>query len=139
MKNNKKNDRVIRNKSKDITIVSYSRMTNFVIEAAKILETENINVEIIDLRTLNPLDKDTIIHSVNKTKNALVVSEGHYTAGVASEITTIIFENCFNKLLRPVIRYAAEDTPIPVAPNLEKKHIPTIENIIKYTKKILTK
>ena len=123
---------------KDISIISYSRMTNFAIEAAKKLEEQNISVEIIDLRTLNPLDKKTIINSVKKTKHALVLSEGHYTTGVASEITSIIFENCFKELKKPVIRYTAEDTPVPVAPNLEKNYVPTVDRIISYTKDILT-
>ena len=122
---------------KDISIISYSRMTNFAIEAAKKLEEQNISVEIIDLRTLNPLDKETIINSVKKTKHALVLSEGHYTTGVASEITSIIFENCFKELKKPVIRYTAEDTPVPVAPNLEKNYVPTVDRIISYTKDIL--
>ena len=112
-------------------------MTNFAIEAAKKLEEQNISVEIIDLRTLNPLDKETIINSVKKTKHALVLSEGHYTTGVASEITSIIFENCFKELKKPVIRYTAEDTPVPVAPNLEKNYVPTVDRIISYSKDIL--
>ena len=122
---------------RDISIISYSRMTNFAIEAAKKLEEQNISVEIIDLRTLNPLDKKTIINSVKKTKHALVLSEGHYTTGVASELTSIIFENCFKELKKPVIRYTAEDTPVPVAPNLEKNYVPTVDRIISYTKDIL--
>ena len=123
---------------KDISIISYSRMTNVALEAAKILEEQNISCEIIDLRTLNPLDKKTIINSVNKTKHALVLSEGHYTSGVASELTSIVFENCFKILKKPVIRYTAEDTPVPVAPNLEKSYIPSVEKIVSYTKDILS-
>lgn len=123
---------------KDISIISYSRMTNVALEAAKILEEQNISCEIIDLRTLNPLDKKTIINSVNKTKHALVLSEGHYTSGVASELTSIVFENCFKILKKPVIRYTAEDTPVPVAPNLEKSYIPSVEKIVSYTKNILS-
>ncbi len=121
----------------DISIISYSRMTNFAIEAAEKLREQNISVEIIDLRTLNPLDKKTIINSVKKTKHALVLSEGHYTNGVASEITSIVFENCFKDLKKPVIRYTAEDTPVPVAPNLEKNYVPTVDRIVSYTKDIL--
>ncbi len=122
----------------DISIISYSRMTNVALEAAKILEEQNISCEIVDLRTLNPLDKKTIINSVNKTKHALVLSEGHYTSGVASELTSIVFENCFKILKKPVIRYTAEDTPVPVAPNLEKSYIPSVEKIVSYTKDILS-
>ena len=129
----------IKKKGCDISIISYSRMTNFALKAAEELDKEGISAEIVDLRTLNPLDKNTIIESVKKTKHALVLSEGHYTAGVAGELTSIIFENCFKELNKPVIRYASEDTPVPVAPNLEKKYIPTIDNIVLYCKKILDK
>ena len=86
---------------------------------------------------MNPLDKNTIINSVKKTRHALVLSEGHYTTGVASEITSIIFENCFKVLKKPVIRYTAEDTPVPVAPNLEKNYVPTVDRIVDYAKKII--
>ena len=121
---------------KDLSIISYSRMSNFAEAAAEILEKENINAEVIDLRTLYPLDRETIINSVNKTKRALVLSESYYTASVPSEITSIIFENCYKILKKPVIRYTAEDTPVPVAPNLEKNYIPTVEKIVEYTKKL---
>jgi acetoin:2,6-dichlorophenolindophenol oxidoreductase subunit beta len=123
-------------KGNDISIISYSRMINYAEKAAEILEQDNINAEIIDLRTLNPLDRETIIKSVNKTKRALVLSESYYTSSVPSEITAIIFENCFKILKKPVIRYTAEDTPVPVAPNLEKNYIPTIEKIVEYSKKL---
>ena len=112
-------------------------MSKFAMDAANKLEEQGMSVEVIDLRTLNPLDKKTIIKSVNKTKHALVLSEGHYTTGVASEITSIIFENCFKELKKPVIRYTAEDTPVPVAPNLETSYVPTVEKIVNYTIDIL--
>ena len=70
-----------------------------------ILEKENISAEVIDLRTLYPLDRETIITSVNKTKRALVLSESYYTSSVPSEITSIIFENCYKVLKKPVIRH----------------------------------
>ena len=123
-------------KGKDVSIISYSRMINYAEKAAEILEKENISAEVIDLRTLYPLDRETIITSVNKTKRALVLSESYYTSSVPSEITSIIFENCYKVLKKPVIRYTAEDTPVPVAPNLEKNYIPTIEKIVEYTKKV---
>ena len=126
----------VKRKGKDLSIITYSRMTNFAEAAAIELEKDNIKVEIIDLRTLNPLDKETIINSVNKTKRALVLSESCYTSSVPSEITSIIFENCYKILKKPVIRYTGEDTPVPVAPNLEKNYIPTVEKIIEYSKKL---
>ena len=121
---------------KDLSIISYSRMVNFAEKAAEILNQHNINTEIIDLRTLKPLDSKTIINSVNKTKRALVLSESNYTSSVPSEITSLIFEHCFKVLKKPVIRYTAEDTPVPVAPNLEKSYIPNVEKIVEYSKKL---
>ena len=120
----------------DLSIISYSRMTNFANEAAEELLKYNISAEVIDLRTLNPLDKDTIINSVNKTRRALVLSESCYTSSVPSEITSIIFEHCYKILKKPVLRYTGEDTPVPVAPNLEKNYVPTIEKIVDYSKKL---
>ena len=120
----------------DLSIISYSRMTNFANQAAEELLKYNIKAEVVDLRTLNPLDRETIINSVNKTKRALVVSESCYTASVPSEISSIIFEHCFKSLKRPVIRYTGEDTPVPVAPNLEKNYVPTVEKIVEYSKKL---
>lgn len=137
----KKSDEVfgkakIKKEGSDLTIISYSRMANFAHEAAIKLLKNNINAEVIDLRTLNPLDKETIIESVNKTKRALVVSESCYTSSVPSEITSIIFEHCYKILKKPVLRYTGEDTPVPVAPNLEKNYVPTIEKIVKYSQKL---
>ena len=120
----------------DLSIISYSRMTNFAKLAAEELLKHNINAEVIDLRTLNPLDRDTIIKSVNKTKRALVLSESYYTSSVPSEITSIIFEHCYKNLIKPVVRYTGEDTPVPVAPNLEKNYVPTVEKIVEYSKKL---
>jgi pyruvate dehydrogenase E1 component beta subunit len=120
----------------DLSLIAYSRMTNFAETAAKELSKEHIDAEVIDLRTLNPLDRKTIINSVNKTKRALILSEGYYTSSVPSEITAIIFEHCYKSLKKPVIRYTAEDTPVPVAPNLEKNYIPTLEKIVEYSKKL---
>ena len=111
-------------------------MINYAEKAAEKLTEENISAEVIDLRTLNPLDRETIVNSVKKTKRALVLSESYYTSSVPSEITSIIFEHCFKVLKKPVIRYTAEDTPVPVAPNLEKNYIPTIEKIVEYSKKL---
>ena len=131
------NKALVRLLGKDITIISYSKMMSLVNEAASILKNSNISVEIIDLRSLKPFDIKTIIESVNKTKRALIVSEGHYTSGVASEISSSIFEHCYKLLAKPVLRYTAEDTPVPSAPNLEKLSVPTVDGIVNNVKKLL--
>ena len=127
---------IVRQEGKDVTIISYSRMMNLVKEASTFLQNLNISVEIIDLRSLKPFDKETLIKSVKKTKKALIVSESHYTSSVASEISSTIFEHCYKFLSKPVLRYTAEDVPFPSSPNLEKASIPTVDGIINIVKKL---
>ena len=121
---------IVRREGHDLTIVTYSRMIHFCLEAAEKLAELGISVEVIDLRTLNPLDRDTITTSVRKTGRALVVSEAVYTAGVAAELSALIAEECFASLEEPVIRLAGEDIPIPVSPMLEAASIPSVERIM---------
>jgi pyruvate/2-oxoglutarate/acetoin dehydrogenase E1 component len=109
----------------DVTIVTYSRMTSFCLEAADMLaEREGISAEVIDLRTLNPLDIKTVVESVRKTRRAVVVNEAHKTAGFTAELSAQISERCFTELAEPVLRVAAKDVPVP-ATHLEKLSIPS--------------
>lgn len=119
-----------RRHGEDITLVTYSRMVHVALDAAKILAERGISAEVIDLRTLNPLDMDTVIASVNRTGRAVAVSEGHLTGGVAAELAARISEECFDFLEEPVIRIAGEDTPISVSPALESASIPTADLIV---------
>lgn len=113
----------------DLTLVTYSRMLTYAMEAVANLQNDGIHVEVIDLRTLNPLDMDAVVESVRKTKRALVVTEDTLTAGVSAELSARITESCFEALEKPVGRVAAHDIPIPVAPVLEKAAIPSVDNI----------
>jgi pyruvate dehydrogenase E1 component beta subunit len=117
---------VVRRAGDDLTLVTYSRMVHVALAAAEQLGKDGIAVEVIDLRTLNPLDMATVIGSVERTGRAMVVSEGPLTGGVASEIAARIGEECFDYLETPVIRLAGEDIPIPVSPELEAASIPTV-------------
>jgi len=119
----------VRRCGSDATLVTYSRMLTYALEAALKLESDGIDVEVIDLRTLNPLDMDTVNRSVNKTKRAVVVTEDSFTAGVSGELSARIGESCFHTLEEPVVRVAAQDIPIPVAPALEKAAIPSVVDI----------
>lgn len=109
----------------DLVIVTYSRQLHHALSAAETLATEGINTTVIDLRTLNPLDIDTIRLHVERCSRAMVVSEGVMTAGVAAELSARISEECFDFLEDPVVRVAGEDIPISVSPLLEANSVPT--------------
>jgi len=113
----------------DITIVAYSRMTVLSLQAAAALEKEGISCEVIDLRTLAPLDMETVMESVRKTSRAVVVSECWKTCGVGAEIATRVFENCFDTLAAPVRRVSGLDVPMPYSRKIEKLCIPQVEDI----------
>ena len=127
----------IRREGDDVTIVSYSRMVHFALDAAANLAKNGVSAEVIDLRTLNPLDMDTVAASVGKTGRAVVVSEGCLTAGVAAELSARISEECFDFLEDPVLRVAGEDVPIPVSPTLECLSIPTAALVAETVEKML--
>ena len=116
---------VVRRPGRDLTIVTYSRMVHFALEAAETLAADGIEAEVIDLRTLNPLDMETVAASVTQTGRAIALSEGVLTAGVAAELAARITEECFDYLENPVVRIAGEDIPIPVSPTLESGSIPS--------------
>ena len=120
----------VRREGKDVVIVSYSRQANYVAEAAETLAEAGIEATVIDLRTLNPLDVDTLREQVAKVGRAMVVSEAPVTAGAAAELSARIAEECFSYLEEPVVRLAAEDVPISVSVDLERLTAPTPELIV---------
>ena len=128
---------MVRRDGTDATLVTYSRMVHVALSAAELLAADGIALEVIDLRTLNPLDMDSVIASVQRTGRALAVSEGPLTAGVAAELAARISEECFDYLEDPVVRIAGEDIPIPVAPALEGASIPTAELIAGTVRRML--
>ncbi len=122
---------------KDVTVVAYSRMLYFVLEAARRLAEEGIEVEVIDPRTLLPLDIETISQSVKKTHRAVIVEEDTKTGGTGAEIGMQIVENCFDYLDAPVLRIAGADVPMPKSPVLERLAIPSPERIYREIKMVL--
>ncbi len=120
----------------DLVIVTYSRQVHFALEAAPKLAATGIEATVIDLRTLNPLDFETIRPFVEQTGRAMVVTESVLTAGVAAELTARISEECFDFLHEPVIRVAGEDIPISVSPKLEAASVPTPALIEKIARKM---
>ncbi|GAA0663760.1 pyruvate dehydrogenase E1 component beta subunit [Sphingomonas insulae] len=122
---------------KDVTLVSYSIGVGLALEAAETLAGEGFEVEVIDLRTLRPLDKDTVLKSLAKTNRLVVVEEGWPTCSIASEITAIVMEEGFDDLDAPVLRVTNEDVPLPYAANLEKIALIDAKKIVATVKKIL--
>lgn len=121
----------------DLTIVSYSRQVHHAMEAAGALSEQGVEATVIDLRTLNPLDFDTVRAAVERTGRAMVVSEGPLTAGVAAELAARIGEECFDFLEDPVIRVAGEDIPISVSPELERGSVPSPASVLETARKLM--
>ena len=127
----------IRREGKDVTIVAVSYMVSLSLEVADALEPESISVEVIDPRTLEPLDIDTILASVEKTGRLVVVDEDYIRCGVGAEIAFQVQEKLFKSLKAPVERVGNLNTPIPVASNLMGAVMPTKEKIVAAVKKTL--
>lgn len=113
----------------DVTVLAYSRMVQMALEAAKKLEKDGVSAEIIDLRTIVPLDKETIIQSLKKTERLAIAQEAVERCGFAAELATFAMEEAFDYLDAPVKRIAAKNTPVAFAPALEDFIIPSVEDI----------
>ena len=124
---------------KDVTIVTYSIGVGVALEAAEQLGGEGIDAEVIDLRTLRPLDKKTVLKSLSKTNRMVVVEEGWATCSIASEIAAIVMEEGFDDLDAPVLRVATEDVPLPYAANLEKLALIDAAKVVSAVKKVCYK
>ena len=120
----------------DVTIVAFSIMVGKALEAANELEKNGINAEVINLRTLRPLDLETIINSVKKTNRLITCEEGFGYSGIGAEISSLIQENAFDWLDAPVLRVHGKDVPMPYAENLEKLALPQTSDIINKAKQI---
>jgi pyruvate dehydrogenase E1 component beta subunit len=120
----------------DVTITAFSRMVGVALQAADKLAEEGISAEVINLRTIRPLDIDTIAGSVRKTNRLVSVEEGWPFAGMGSEIAMLMMETCFDDLDAPVVRVYGADVPMPYAANLEKLAVPQIEDIVAAAKKV---
>lgn len=119
----------IKREGEDVTIVTYGLMTHLSLRAAEELETEGISAEVIDLRTLRPLDMDTVLASVARTNRVVIVEEDVITMGMGAEVAAVISERGFFDLDAPILRVAGKDVPIPYARELEKMAIPDMAEI----------
>jgi pyruvate dehydrogenase E1 component beta subunit len=113
-----------------VTILAFSRMTQVALEAAEKLAADGISAEVIDLRTLRPLDVETIIASVKKTNRVVAVEEGWSFSGIGSEIAALVMEQAFDYLDAPVKRVSAKDVPLPYAANLERMALPQADDVV---------
>ena len=120
---------IIRRPGRDLTIVTYAAMVHASLEAAERLAQENIEAEVLDLRTLAPLDRATIFESVGRTSKLLVVHEDTRTGGIAGEIAALVTESLFDQLDGPIRRVTSLDTPVPFSPPLEEHFRPNAERI----------
>jgi 2-oxoisovalerate dehydrogenase E1 component beta subunit len=120
---------VVRREGRDLTIVSYAAMAHVAFEAAAQLAKEGIEAEVIDLRTLLPLDREAILGSVKKTNKLLIVHEDTRTGGIAGEIAAVVCEGAFEDLDGPIMRVTGLDTPVPYSPPLEEKFLPNAEKV----------
>jgi pyruvate dehydrogenase E1 component beta subunit len=120
----------------DITIVATHAMVHRSLNVAEMFAKEGIEIEILDPRTLRPLDKESILESVRKTGRLIVADEGPVTCGVASEISAMIAEEAIEYLRAPILRVGSPDAPVPTSPPLEKAYIPDEDDLIEAVNKM---
>ncbi len=126
----------VRRVGKDVTIVAYSRMVGFALEAAAALAKDGIEAEVVDLRTIRPMDAETVAASVMKTNRLVTVEEGWGPMGVGAEVAARVVEMAFDYLDAPPARVCQEDVPLPYAANLETLSLPSVEKIIQAAKAV---
>jgi pyruvate dehydrogenase E1 component beta subunit len=129
----------VKREGKDVTVVAYSRMTLVALEAADRLTQEGIEAEVVDLRTLRPLDMATVLRSVRKTHRAVTVEEAWRSYGIGAEVASRIQEEAFDDLDAPIQRVAAVEVPMPYAKNLEQAAIPDAQRVLTAVKEVLGK
>ena len=119
----------VRREGRDLSVLTYGAMVWTALDAARTLEAEGIDAEVVDLRTLFPLDEETILESVGKTSRAIVLHEATRTGGIGGEVAAVLSERCFESLDAPVVRVTAPDTPVPFSPSLEEFFLPNAEKV----------
>ena len=125
----------------DVTLVAYARGVQHCLEGAKVLQDEHgISAEVINLRSIRPLDREAIVESVKKTNRLVTVEEGFPQSGVGSEICALVMESeAFDYLDAPVERLTGADVPMPYAPNLEKSAMPAMEDVVTVARRVCGK
>lgn len=127
----------LRTMGRDLSIISYGAAVHLCVEVARMLEREGSSIEVVDLRSLAPLDRETVLESVRKTSRALIVHEANLTAGFGAEIAAIIAQEAFDYLDAPVARVASLDVPVPFSPPLEMAMLPSVDKIAQAARRLL--
>ena len=115
---------------RDVSVIAYAAMVHTALEAAETLAKDGIELEVVDLRTLLPLDREAIAETVKKTSKVIVLHEDTKTGGIAGEIEAIINEEAFDWLDAPIVRIASQDTPVPFSPPLEEAFLPSAKDVV---------
>jgi 2-oxoisovalerate dehydrogenase E1 component beta subunit len=126
----------VRREGTDIAVITYGAMVWTALEAAKQLEKEGVSLEVVDLRTLLPYDRETVLTSVRKCNKVILLHEDTRTGGMAGELAALIAEEAFEDLAGPIIRVTAPDTPVPFAPPLEECFVPNAKNVVDAANKL---
>jgi pyruvate/2-oxoglutarate/acetoin dehydrogenase E1 component len=126
----------VRREGSDLSIVTYGMMVHLALEAAEVLEREGVSAEVVDLRTIVPLDTQTMLSSVEKTSRALVLYESHRFLGTGAEVAAVIAEEGFQHLDAPVMRLAPPNVPVPFSPSLEDAYLPQVADIAEAARKL---
>jgi 2-oxoisovalerate dehydrogenase E1 component beta subunit len=121
----------------DLVVITYGAMVHTALEAAANLASDGVEVEVIDLRSLAPLDRDAILTSVSKTSRVILLHEATRTGGIGGELAAIIAEEAFGYLDAPVTRVASLDTPAPYAPPLEAAFLPGVDTVVSAAKRLV--
>lgn len=126
----------IAREGRDMSIITYGAMVYVALEAAETLESEGVSVEVVDLRTLLPLDEDAVLASVRKTSKVLLLHEDTRTGGIGGELAAIITEKAFEHLDGPIVRVTAPDTPVPFSPPLEQAFLPNAAKVLERAREL---
>jgi 2-oxoisovalerate dehydrogenase E1 component beta subunit len=126
----------VRREGADLSIVTYGMMVHLALEAAELLEADGVSAEVVDLRTIVPLDRESILSSVEKTSRALVLYESHRFLGTGAEVASTIAEEGFHYLDAPVVRLAPPNVPVPFSPSLEDAYLPQVADIAEAARKL---
>jgi 2-oxoisovalerate dehydrogenase E1 component beta subunit len=121
---------------RDLSIITYAAMVHVAGEAAELLAKEGIDVEIVDLRTLSPLDHEAIVQTVKKTNKVILLHEDVRTGGIAGELAAIINEEAFDDLDGPIVRITALDTPVPFSPPQEEYFLPKVSDVVREARRL---
>ena len=127
----------IRREGSDLSIITFGAMVHTALDAATRLEADGVQAEVIDLRSLAPLDREAILTSVSKTSHALLLYEARRTGGIGGELAAIIAEEAFEYLDAPIMRIASLDAPVPYAPPLEAAFLPSVEKVVAGAKRLV--